>query len=127
MSKLLTELDAVCITDKVWKLDVTLIYESDLVGRIEVPAGFETDFASVPRVPIFYTLFGDRAHRESVLHDWLYRYDSVPLVTRSQADGVFKEAMQTTGKPWKIYFWMWLGVRIGSTPYWHKKSVADRG
>ena len=43
-----------------------LAYWSPLVGRIQVPAGFQTDFASVPRLPIAYWLYGARAHREGV-------------------------------------------------------------
>jgi hypothetical protein len=126
MAKFISGLDVVCISDKVWKLDAPLIYESDLVGQIEVCKDFECDFASVPRIPIVYELWGNRAHRAATLHDWLYRVDSIPLVSRSQADGVFKEAMQATGQPWKIWFPMWLGVRMGSIPYWHKKKVGDR-
>jgi len=50
MGKFITELDASLKrgTDNVWVLNTPLIYESDLVGRIEAPDGFETDYASVP-------------------------------------------------------------------------------
>ena len=106
MSKFLTELDArLKDDDRIWLLDSPLVYESDILGLITVPAGFETDFASVPRVPIAYTLFGDRAHRESVVHDYLYRIDAVPPATYDQANDVFLEAMECRGKSWWGIWW----------------------
>lgn len=55
-----------------------------------VPAGFETDFDSVPRLPIVYWIFNERAKEEAVLHDFLYhiKYD------RRKADIVFNQAMK---------------------------------
>jgi hypothetical protein len=36
-----------------------------MLGKvIEIETGFETDFASVPRLPIVYTLWGNQTHRE---------------------------------------------------------------
>ena len=126
MAGFITELDVRCINDGRWKLDSPLRYLSDIVGLIDVPAGFETDFASVPRVPILYTFFGDRAHREAVLHDYLYRKDSIPMVERSQADDVFFEAMDERGKGFLIRYGMWLGVRAGGWTAYHEKLVTDK-
>jgi len=126
MSKFLTDLDARLKDDDcIWVLDSPLVYESDLLGKVEVPAGFETDFASVPRVPIAYMMFGDRAHREAVLHDYLYRIDSVPQATYSQANEVFYEAMELRGKGWFVRHAMWLGVVLGGWTAYHKKNVKD--
>jgi hypothetical protein len=125
MSKFITDLDVKCINDGAWELDSTLCYQSDLLGLIKVPLGFQTDFASVPRVPVFFTLFGDRAHREAVLHDYLYRTDSIPVAERSQADEVFYEAMTERGKGWFVRHAMWLGVRAGGWTAYHKKKVGD--
>lgn len=126
MSEFRTDLDVVCIDDSFWILNSILSYMSDLIGLIEVPVGFETDFASVPRVPIFFTLFGDRAHREAVLHDYLYRIDSVPTVERSQADEVFLEAMKNRGKGFSVRYAMYWGVRLGGWTAYHKKRVGDQ-
>jgi len=111
--------------DSIWILDAPLVYDSAILGRIEVPAGFETDFASVPRVPIAYTLFGDRAHREAVIHDYLYRIDSVPQATFGQANDVFLEAMKCRGKSWFVRTMMYLGVCLGGCACYHKKKVND--
>ena len=107
MSKFLTDLDArLKDDDTVWVIDSDLVYESDIVGLIIVTAGFETDFASVPRIPIAYALFGDRAHREAVIHDYLYRINSCPCVDKSVADDVFLEAMKYRGKGWFVRYTM---------------------
>jgi hypothetical protein len=125
MPKFLTDLDVRCINDGCWLVDTPLRYESEILGLIEVPAGFQTDFASVPRVPIFFELFGDRAHREAVLHDYLYRIDSVPVAERGQADDVFLEAMGERGKGFFTRYAMYWGVRLGGWTAYHKKKVAD--
>lgn len=127
MCKFLSGLDAKLKDDDcVWVLAAPLVYESDIIGKVEVPTGFETDFASVPRVPIAYMLFGDRAHREAVLHDYLYRTDSIPVTTRSQADDVFLEAMAERGKGFFVRYAMFYGVRIAGWTAYHKKRVGDK-
>ena len=128
-------------TDNVWIVDEPLKYYSELLGQLIVippwfeskepdPADessfFETDFASVPRIPFAYEAWGDRAHREAVLHDYLYRIDSKPIVTYSQANNVFLEAMKATGKPWRIYYPMYWGVVLGGWTAYHKKRVKDK-
>ena len=127
MAKFLTELDArLKDNDRIWILGSPLIYESDILGRIEVPAGFNTDFASVPRLPIVYMLYGDRAHRESVVHDYLYRIDAVPPATYDQANDVFLEAMECRGKSWFVRKMMYWGVCAGGFTSYHKKNVGDK-
>ena len=126
MSKFLSALDGRSIDDKLWLLLSPLRYESDILGPIKVPLGFMTDFASVPRVPIAYMLFGDRAHRESVIHDYLYRTDSVPQATYSQANNVFLEAMKVRGKGYFVRYAMYWGVVLGGWTAYHKKRVKDK-
>jgi hypothetical protein len=124
MAGFLTVLKAQCVEDGAWVLDSPLLYESDVLGcQIYVPRGFETDFASVPRVPIFYWFWGDRAHHEAVIHDYLYRTDSKPVVERHEADAVFLEAMIARGKSWSVRWPMYLGVRAGGWTAYHKRRV----
>ena len=127
MSEFLSELDVRLLdSDKIWILDSPLIYRSDLLGMVTVPEGFQSDFASVPRLPIVYTFFGDRAHRESVLHDYLYCKDSIPLATYGQANKVFLEAMTVRGKSLFVRKAMYWGVCIGGFTHYHKKCVGDK-
>lgn len=127
MSRFLTELEVELINDDtIWRLKCPLMYQSDLLNcTLVVPAGFETDFASVPRVPIAYTLFGDRAHREAVIHDYLFRSDSIPAVSFMDANIVFLEAMTLRGKSPFVRYSMFLGVCLGSIFCFHKKKVKD--
>ena len=127
MSEFKTDLDARLKDDDcVWVIDSPLVYVSNILGSITVKAGFETDFASVPRIPLFYSLFGDRAHREAVIHDYLYRTDCVPPASFSEANSVFLEAMECRGKSWYVRFPMYWGVCIGGSFSYHKRKVDDK-
>ena len=125
MAKFLTELDchlkATC--ENIWILDSSLIYESDIVGPVSVPAGFETDLASVPRLIVIYELWGNRCHREAVIHDYLYRQDSVPQASKLQADRVFLEAMRVRGNPFYIRWFMFAGVAAFAWMSFHRRKV----
>lgn len=107
------------VDDSHWRLLVEeLKYDSDVAGcRIIVPVGFVTDFASVPRVPVAFWLFGDTAQSAAVVHDWLYTTDIFPKDT---ADSVFLEAMLASGMSrWRAYP-MYLGVRWFGAAAWKK-------
>lgn len=93
-----------------WRLREDLPYElPDGQGTIIVPAGFLTDFASIPR-PL-WSLVGDPGGPwapAAVVHDYLYRTGLLP---RAEADAIFYEAMEPyvrTSKRWV----MWLAVRL---------------
>lgn len=128
--------------DTIWVVVAPLKYYSELLGQmIIVPPwfeteaqgqwdegiSFETDFASIPRwIPGASNALLDKAHREAVLHDWLYCIDSVPVVTRDQADSIFLEAMESRGKPWNVRYPIYWGVRLGGWKFFHKRKVGDR-
>ena len=60
-----------------------------------VPAGFITDFASIPR--LFWTVVGHPAGKyaqAAVLHDYLYRTNSV---SRAKADSLFRRSNDCFG------------------------------
>lgn len=115
MSHFLTSLQVEEIDDGRWRLLVILAYSSNLAGLVIVPAGFETDFASVPRLPVAFALFGDVAHEAAVIHDYLY---STGMVSREVADKVLLEAMESTGiaawRRWPIY---WAVRQFGGSHY----------
>lgn len=124
MSRFLTNLDIAVIDDTLFRLEKPLVYESDVIkATIHVPDGFYTDLASVPRVPLIYTLWGGRAHHEAVLHDYLYRIDAIPAATCEEANSVFLEAMRARGKGWWISYPMYAGVCIGGPGSFHKRKV----
>ncbi|MEN6423319.1 MAG: DUF1353 domain-containing protein [Smithella sp.] len=129
MSRFLTELNVQLKpnSDKIWIYISPLIYESDIVGLIEIPAGFETDFASIPRwIPFVSALLLDTAHREPSLHDYLYRKDSIPQASFIEANRVFLEALVVRGKSLikrNLFYW---GVCIGGYFSYHKRNVNDK-
>lgn len=79
------------------RLVESFVYEVGALGSgdvVEVPAGFETDFASVPR--LFWIVeppLGD-AGKAAVIHDRLY---ATRERSRRAADRVFLEAMGVLG------------------------------
>ena len=86
---------------------------ADAPLSLTVPKGFSTDLASVPRLPGAYLLFGGKARRSAILHDYLYelRYP------RDWADDVFRAAMVHEVGAFARYV-MWLGVRLGGGAYY---------
>lgn len=100
MSKFLSSLILKDETGESMELYMPLVYRSDKLGReIVVPAGFETDFASIPR--FFHRLIPKNGlyDKAAVIHDYLY---STGVVAKQDADLVFFEAMLVLGVPsWK--------------------------
>lgn len=93
-----------------WRLLAELAFSSDVLDRlIVVPPGFVTDFASVPRLPLAYLLFGNVAREAAVVHDFLY---SSGACSRKLADEVFVEASKACNVPAWRRGPMWLGVRL---------------
>jgi hypothetical protein len=119
MSKFLTELQVKPATGKddgQWQLIADLVYQSDVAGMtFTVPAGFVTNFASVPRLPIVYELAGDTSSKAATIHDFLY---TTHPVTRAVADAVLREASAVTDVPlWRRQL-MWAGVRVFGWTHW---------
>lgn len=98
-------------------------YQSDILGRIVVPAGFPTDFASIPRIAWRYIDPEDEVILyASVLHDALYSWagtlpDSLKF-TREQADLVLREAMKLSGARWDQCAAVYRMVRLFGGSHW---------
>lgn len=85
---------------------------------ILVPAGFRTDFASVPRLLRGALDTANQVSPAALVHDWLY---TCQLLPRDQADEVFRVALIANGVPaWKARVY-WLGVRAGGWTQWGKR------
>jgi len=90
--------------------------------KIVVPAGFRTDFASIPRFA--WSIIGSpwgKYGKAAVIHDYCY-YKT--LYTRKKCDKIFLEAMKVLGVGWLKRRTMWLAVRLfaGSVFVKYKKS-----
>lgn len=92
-----------------------LVYrDASEFSQVTVPAGFLTDFASIPDLALSI-VNGDDLERPAVLHDYLY---SNHIGTRSQADGLLLRAMREVDvgilKRWAVY----LAVRVAGWVAW---------
>lgn len=67
------------INDTWAMLKEPVIFDSDWFGdTFETPAGFVTDFASIPRIPILYDWLGGRGKRAATNHDDGYARQEEP-------------------------------------------------
>ena len=116
--KFLTTLDIRDIDNHDWQLLAPFVVDVD-DGLINVPAGFITDFASVPRLPITYMLFGNIGHRAAVVHDYLYATGETP---REYADDVFRLLLIEEGvSPIRANL-MYAGVRMAGGKYYNDEK-----
>jgi len=94
-------------------------FVSPTQGEVTVSSGFETDYASIPRV--FWSIYppdGDYTEA-AVVHDYLYWYQPC---TRAEADRVFLEAMEALGIPWHRRHILHKAVRMGGWIAWNKNQ-----
>ena len=114
MALFLTELDARQETEEYWRLLAPLVYVDDDGSVIEVPAGFPTDFASIPRG--LWNIFPKSGlhNKAAVVHDWL-------CVTKpmdsDEAHAVFYRALGACGVSWwkkRLMYWAvkWFGPKF---------------
>jgi hypothetical protein len=105
-------------------LDRALFYESDLIGNVEVPVGFVSDGASVPRMLWnLYPPFGEYLEA-AVVHDLfcVLGHKGESPIDFKMAAKVFKEAMAVCGvSRWKRQK-MYLAVRWFGPKFSAKKA-----
>lgn len=109
-----------------WQLMHPMRYQSEIAGEvITVPFGFSTDFASVPRESvIMWGLFGGRAVRPAVVHDYLVRYRTF---SREKCDEIFLEAMKADDVPLSRAMPMYLAVSAYTASGLWKKEYDEPG
>ncbi|EAP2902404.1 DUF1353 domain-containing protein [Salmonella enterica subsp. enterica serovar Chester] len=93
----------------------------DYSDVIEVPAGFITDLATIPR--IFWSLMppDGRYAKAAIIHDYLY--DNA-LRTKYEADRIFLDGMTVLGVPrWKRTIIYWAVRLFGRGNYTNKLQV----
>ena len=130
MAQFLTELVTECIDDRAasgrgfWKVMEPFSYQSDILKKtITVEPGFITDYASVPRLPVLYLLFGDTSHKSAVLHDWLFHNHVV--CDEQTANNVLLEASTVEGIVKWRRFGIWLGVKLGGKSSWEEDGQGN--
>lgn len=124
MSSFTEPLTVTKIAGGVWRVAKGFRYyvgKEDSADFVDVPEGFFTDFASVPR-GLWNILPPDGQHTQAaVLHDFLYNQRRIHGRTRKECDRIFLEAMKILGVSWMRRRLMYRGVRIGGWVAWNKK------
>jgi hypothetical protein len=106
--------------------------------NVTVPAGYCSEFASIPRVfwSFGFTPLG-RHQRAALLHDWLYNShrlllraqatddfstlpDGIWPMSRRDADLAFRRQMQRDGVGWRSRWVMYLAVRLFGRAGWYR-------
>lgn len=104
------------------RLLVPLRFSASLNGgglTVEVPADFETDYASIPRV-FWVTLPHDGPWAPaSVVHDYLYQRGGC---SRFLADAIFRDAMAALGVPWYRRLVIYYAVRLFGWMCWRVRG-----
>jgi hypothetical protein len=102
------------IDDTNWKVREGFSYK----GKSEtfsIPVGAETDFASVPRIFVWFLPRYGRYTLAAILHDYLWRQRaSTGAMDYVDADGMFRRAMRELEVPFLRRWIMWAAVRWGA-------------
>ena len=113
---------------KPFKIYFPFTYYIDKLGgglKVDIPPGFRTDFASVPKLFRFVVPPIGRHGKAAVVHDYLCEYKhawqvddqgnwAYYAISRKEADRIFREAMNVLGVgkvKRNVMFW---GVRLYS-------------
>lgn len=115
-----------------WEVLEPLRYD----GRVDsftVPAGFRTDFASIPGFLQSLAPKLGSHNRAAVLHDWLYAAAPCVLrpgggrhrISRADADGLFRRAMRESGVGRLRRWSFWASVRAAGWIPWRRYRRAE--
>lgn len=124
MSRFLTTLQTEQLGKWNHRLLADLVLEDDL-GTFTVPAGFQTDFASLQALHnvvlfAFFALVAGYGNLAATIHDRLYTTGQLP---RKDCDALFYRALRAEGvAAWRAWI-MWAGVRVGGASHY---STAPR-
>jgi hypothetical protein len=102
------------VDEKKWVTLRPLVYRASEV-TFEVPAGAETDFASVPRCFVWLVPRYGSYTLAAILHDYLVEMSrTTGRISRVDADGVFRQALRTLGVGFLRRWFMWGAVRLAA-------------
>lgn len=109
-----TKVEVEQIGDRRWATLGQLTYRAKDRTFI-VESGFKTDFASVPRCCVWLFPASGRYTKAAILHDYLCGEPvGNGVISRGDADGIFRQAMRTLDVAFLRRWLMWAGVRIGA-------------
>lgn len=104
------------ISPILWQTVEELSFTGSRGDSWDVPIGYRTDFATVPRFAVWLIPRSGRWLRGAILHDYLLTdYVARGRMSSIDADGVFRLALEELGCSWLRRWLMWAGVRWGAT------------
>lgn len=133
-----SELAIEAVSATTWRLTKPLVWNGTKGDTFTVPAGFVTDFATIPRFLHWLVSPYGAYTRAAVLHDWLleqlaawqYEYrgggyggrgnpdmalpQNLPPANSRDTDGIFRRVMEDLGVPWAKRWVMWSAVRLAA-------------
>lgn len=145
MASFTTPLELIYLDGCKWEVHQPFEYHLGVLGgpeRVLIPAGFITDFASIPRMlwPVLPPT--GQYGKAAVIHDWLYQHRTVEvypsttvmgaplvqsntiptmrLVDRGEADHILLEGMQALKVGWFTRSTIYSGVRTGGWHSWNR-------
>lgn len=97
-----------------WQLVEDLVYKGQ-DQLFTIPAGYVTDFATVPPFMRWLVETYGPYTRAAIVHDWLIS-EEIPArrVTSRDADGIFRRIMREEGTPMFKRWIMWAAVRVAA-------------
>ena len=112
-------------------LYATIVIDNEVYECV-VPIGFLTDFASVPRVPFAYMLFGGKYNKTGTLHDALYsNFHKIEIahatsrelmpITRLLADNILYRSLIDEGASRFTAWSMYQGVKVFGGAFFKRK------
>ena len=129
MSSFTTKLRLEYLDGREWRVLEDFLYEVGTEGSgivVTVGAGFETDFASIPRG--LWNLFPPTGPygKAAVVHDCLYRTQALmgQPITRKRADDIFLEAMGVLHVGRFTKYTVYWAVRFGGGRIWRAHADA---
>ncbi len=110
------------LVDDHWVVREDVTHEGwDAVERI-IPAGFETDLASVPwMLGWLFPRFNEARARAALPHDYFYRLQ-LPNVSRQAADRMFLRDLMIRNRLVHRAILMYYGLRMFGWVAWKKKK-----
>jgi hypothetical protein len=123
-----SQVDVRQVDDRNWRLLRELDYEGQS-ETFQVPLDAGTDFASVPRLFVWFLPRYGRYTKAAILHDYLWRQRAAKgEMSYIDADGLFRRAMRELGVPFLRRWILWAAVRVGAlvkeggTEHWWRES-----
>ena len=116
------------VDERFWTVLRQFVYQAER-QQYTVAKGEKTDFASVPRIFVWFIPAYGRYTKAAILHDYLCQLAREGTFDRRDADGVFRQAMRTLKVPFLRRWIMWAAVRWGAlfTPHgargWQRDAI----